>query len=97
MNYRDYKNTNSSLLDMLDEVFKDHFKNRKTKTYGIKKVIFNQPATIVYWEDGTKTVVKCQEGETFDKEKGLALAIVKYVYGNQSNYNNLFKKYVTEE
>ena len=26
----------------------------------IKKVIFNPPATIVLWGDGTKTVVKCQ-------------------------------------
>ena len=28
---------------------------------GIKKVIFNPPATIVFWEDGSKTVVKCRE------------------------------------
>ena len=26
----------------------------------IKKVIFNAPATIVFWDDGTKTVVKCE-------------------------------------
>lgn len=35
----------------------------------IKKVIFNDPATIILWKDGTKTVVKCQEGDTYDKEK----------------------------
>lgn len=29
----------------------------------IKNVIFNPPATIVFWIDGTKTVVKCQNGE----------------------------------
>ena len=40
----------------------------------IKKVIFNDPATIVLWSDGTKTVVKA-EGEPFDPEKGLAMAI----------------------
>lgn len=45
----------------------------------IKKVIFNDPATIVYWEDGTKTVVKAMDGETFDKEKGLAMTISKKV------------------
>ena len=37
----------------------------------VKKLIFDYPATIVYWYDGTKTVVKCREGETFDKETGL--------------------------
>jgi len=30
----------------------------------IKKVIFNDPATIVFWEDGTKTVVKAQTSVT---------------------------------
>lgn len=59
----------------------------------IKKVIFNEPATIVLWKDGTKTVVKCGESETFDKEKGLAMAIVKKALGNKGNYFNVIKKY----
>lgn len=58
----------------------------------IKKVIFNEPATIVFWGDGTKTVVKCHD-EQFDKEKGLAMAIVKKLLGNKGNYFNLIKKY----
>jgi hypothetical protein len=58
----------------------------------IKKVIFNNPTTIVYWKDGTKTVVKCQEGDTFDQEKGLAMAICKKIMGNKSNFNNQFKR-----
>lgn len=58
----------------------------------IKEVIFHDPATIVYWEDGTKTVVKCQD-EEFDKEKGLLAAIAKKVYGNKGNFNNIIKKY----
>jgi len=62
----------------------------------IKKVIFNDPATIVLWNDGTKTVVKCQEGDTYDKEKGLALCIAKKALGNKGNFNNEFKKWVEE-
>lgn len=58
----------------------------------IKEVIFHDPATIVYWEDGTKTVVKAQN-EKFDKEKGLLAAIAKKVYGNKGNFNNIIKKY----
>lgn len=58
----------------------------------IKEVIFHDPATVVYWEDGTKTVVKCQD-EEFDKEKGLLAAIAKKVYGNKGNFNNIIKKY----
>lgn len=48
--------------------------------YDIKNVIFNPPATIVFWADGTKTVVKAH-GEEFDPEKGLAMAISKKVLG----------------
>ena len=63
----------------------------------IEKVIFNDPATIVYWKDGTKTVVKCQDGDVYDKEKGLAMAIVKKLFGNKGNYNKIFKKYIGED
>ena len=52
---------------------------RRDKTENIpkiKNVIFNKPATIVFWEDGTKTVVKAID-EPFDEEKGLAMAIAK--------------------
>ena len=62
----------------------------------IKKVIFNNPATIVMWEDGTKTVVKA-EGEDYDPEKGLAMAIAKKAYGNEGNYYNEFKKWLPKE
>ena len=62
----------------------------------IKKVIFNDPATIVLWNDGTKTVVKCQEGDTYDKEKGLALCIAKKALGNKGNFNNEFKRWLEE-
>lgn len=61
---------------------------------GVKDVIFNDPATIVFWADGSKTVVKCQKGETFDPEKGLAMAISKKVLGNDYRYYETFAKYV---
>ena len=63
----------------------------------IKNVIFNDPATIVFWEDGTKTVVKCQDGNEFDPEKGLAMAIAKKAYGNKGNYCNKLKKWLPKE
>ena len=59
----------------------------------IKDVIFNPPATIVFWEDGKKTVVKTQNGEEFDPEKGLAMAIIKKNLGNKGNYFNHIKKW----
>lgn len=68
----------------------------RAKQPSIKDVIFSGPATIVLWQDGTKTIVKAQNGETVDKEKGLAMAIVKRVYGNKGNYNDIFRKYIDE-
>ena len=59
----------------------------------IRKVIFNNPATIVLWSDGTKTVVKCGPDDIFDKEKGLAMAIVKKMAGNDSRFHKIFKKW----
>lgn len=63
----------------------------------IKRVIFNEPATIVYWDDGEKTVVKCKDGEQFDPEKGLAMAISKKALGNRGNYFNEFKKWLPKQ
>lgn len=60
----------------------------------IKKVIFNDPATIILWGNGDKTVVKCRLGDEFDPEKGLAMAISKYVLGNNYEYYNTFKHYL---
>lgn len=64
---------------------------------GIKNVIFNDPATIILWNDGTKTVVKVQDGDRFDPEKGLTMAIVKKLLGNQGNYYNELKKWLPKE
>lgn len=66
----------------------------------IKKVIFNDPATIIFWKDGSKTVVKCGPDEKYDPEKGMAMAIAKRVYGTSEtggNYYNIFKKWLPEE
>lgn len=68
--------------------------NKIPYRFMIEKVIFNDPATIVYWADGNKTVVKCQNGETFDPEKGLAMAISKRALGDCHEYYEAFKKHV---
>ena len=68
--------------------------NRRVK---IKDVIFSDPATVVFWSDGTKTVVKTRGGEKYDKEKGLAMAIIKKITGNTSNYYNIFKEWCGDE
>lgn len=51
--------------------------------FGIKKVIFNPPATIVFWKDGSKTVVKCSENDFYDPLSGIAFALMRKVYGKE--------------
>lgn len=62
----------------------------------IKKVIFSDSYTIVLWNDGSKTIVKCTD-EKFDKEKGLAMCIAKKALGNKGKYYDVFKKWIEEE
>lgn len=63
----------------------------------IKKVIFNEPATIVFWADGSKTVVKCGKDDIWDPEKGLAMAVTKKFFANEGFYYDIFKKWIPEE
>lgn len=65
-----------------------------TNAAAIKDVIFAPPATIVYWSDGSKTVVKCSENDVFDPEKGLAMAVAKRCGGNNGNYYKEIRNWV---
>lgn len=62
----------------------------------IKKIIFNDPATIVLWTDGSKTVVKAHN-EPFDPEKGVAMCFMKKACDNKASFNNVFKKWIPED
>lgn len=79
-----------------DHVNVYHYTLLEGETFGdlIEDVIFNGPATIILWKDGEKTVVKCKEGEVFDKEKGFLMAVFKRLCNNSSTLaNKLMDKY----
>lgn len=63
-------------------------------TPGVAKVIVNGPATIIFWTDGTKSIVKCQDDEEFDLEKGIALCFVRKALGNENKYHKHIRKAV---
>ncbi len=64
------------------------------KDLKIKKVIFNDPATIVFWADGTKTVAKAHGDDKFDKEVGLTVCIAKKALGDRRHFDAVFKKWI---
>lgn len=64
----------------------------------IERVIFNEPATIVFWSDGTKTVVKCMDGDCFSYDAGIYAATLKKIFGpSYSEYKNHIKRIIAEE
>jgi hypothetical protein len=102
--------TRTEVKEMLNKIYGVRSRNEKMSyddimdvapkfdmiSMDIKNVIFNDPATIVFWADGTKTVVKAVD-EPFDKEKGLAMAICKKIFGNKGKYFNYIKKWTEKE
>lgn len=93
---KDYKAKSNTSYCLVDYT---HASKIKLQPLKVKKVIFNGNRTIVIFDNGTKSIVKCED-EKFDKEKGLAMALVKAVYGtneSHSNYYNIFKKWIPDE
>lgn len=63
--------------------------------YQIEKIIVNGPATIVFWNDGTKTVVKrsdALEAGLFDIHAAVAQALAKKIYGSTSHFHKIVDK-----
>lgn len=56
-----------------------------------KQVIYNPPATICLWPDGTKTVVKCHDGDTYSREFGLLACIAKHAYGDHGRWYDVLR------
>lgn len=42
-----------------------------------KRVIFNDPATVILWSDGTKTVSKCHADDEYDPLFGIMACVVR--------------------
>lgn len=98
-------NDKNSLEKMLYWMFLDDDEleiARKTREKSAKMphivdVIYNKPATIVFWSDGTKTVVKCGKHDKYTAETGLVMAIVKKLYGNTGRYYDIIRKWLPED
>ena len=79
-----YNSYNS--YDQLIKILYECGKKKKVLS-NIKKVIFSNPATIVLWNDGTKTVVKCGENETFDEFKARVYSCYSYQMGWMAQFS----------
>ena len=59
----------------------------------IDEIIFNDPATIIKWSNGQKTVVKCAEGDEYDPFIGALLCVAKRAMGDnyRKNINKIYE------
>lgn len=62
----------------------------------VEKVLFRNPATIVWFSDGTKSVAICGYDDVYDKETGMAICLCKRMLGNKE-YRELMDKWCYEK
>ena len=70
--------------------------NINGQSFAIKEIIYNDPATIVFWDDNTKTVAKCTVGDSYIPETGLSICILKKIMGGKA-LKKLFSDWITED
>lgn len=75
-----------------EEVLIGELQRRGMKELEAEKIIFNDPATIVFWTDGTKTVVKCAEGQEYSEYFGYLAALGRKMYGTNSAINRMIRE-----
>lgn len=91
---------NTDYIDLLLNSWDDEL--RKIKQYTINpnydildhvtQVVYHNPATIVYFDDGDKVVVKTSPHDDYNPEAGLALCILKKLLGNNTaKFHKFFK------
>lgn len=64
-----------------------------TIDFRVKKIMHNGPATIVFWKDGTKTVVRLKEGDTYDPYAAFTAAVAKRLYGKNMKISEIVDRY----
>jgi hypothetical protein len=64
------------------------------KSLNPKNIIFNNPATIIYWDDGTKTVVKIMDGDIFDEVYGVAMCYMKKIFGSNTKFKKMIDGFI---
>lgn len=78
--YEPYK-PKKSIWDKYCEVVEKQEQERRLKKILPRKWVINGPATILFWQDGTKTIVKCNKDDEFDAQKGYLMAFFEKTTG----------------
>ena len=55
----------------------------------VKRIVYNDPATKVWFDDGTSVLVKTSSSDKFSKELGLVYALLKRLFGKPDENGNV--------
>ena len=70
-------------------------KKQMVDTVYIKEIIYNNPVTVVFWSDGSKTMSKCKKGDKYNEETGLLYCIIKKLSTN--SLDKLFTEWLPRQ
>lgn len=76
---------------VLDSTILKSYLNDHIKIPEVDHIIYNDPVTVVFWKDGTKTKVRCAKDAVFDKYNGFLAALGIKIYGNNSKLQKMIK------
>jgi hypothetical protein len=65
-------------------------------TVSLERCIINDNATVLFWNDGTKTVTKTTPGDVFDPEVGIAMGIAKRLFGSKAKFDKYVNAVVSD-
>ena len=57
--------------------------------FAIKRVVYNEPATIMFFDDGTKTVCKAEPGDKYNPEYGFMMCLLKKLCNSDDLFDAL--------
>lgn len=89
---KDTANAIDTVFDLIKEQLTEYAQENC-----VKKIIRNGPATIVFWDDGTKTIVKRAKGTKDDIYMAFCSAFAKKMLGSNSRIQRIIKKNLVDE
>lgn len=63
-----------------------------TKFPIVKRILISGMCTIVFWLDGTKTIVRCQDGTKPNVYNAFTAALAKKIYGSNSQIKKIIER-----
>lgn len=81
--------------DLRNKVSYTNYYKTPNRIPTLKRIIISKKAgvTVVLWDDGTKTIVKCSEADTYDVYAAYCAAFAKKCYGTNSQLKKTIEKF----